>query len=94
MTRKRTGYPLQYKVIMHNDDVTTMDFVVKVLKQVFYKSSEDATRLMLDVHKRGSATVGVYSLDIAVSKANRAMVMARTEGFPFRLTVEPDDLPF
>ena len=86
-----------YSVIMHNDDVTTMDFVVRVLRTVFFKSTEQATQLMLDVHHDGSATVGIYTYDIAVSKANKAIQLAKSEGFPLRITVvpaEPEDLPF
>lgn len=82
---------------MHNDDITTMEFVVNVLRTVFFKTAEAATTLMLDVHHKGSAIVGTYSYDIAASKANKAMVMAREQGFPFRLTLEPeenDELPF
>lgn len=96
--REHTREPKKYNVVMHNDDVTTMEFVVDVLRKVFYKSTEAATTLMLDVHHKGAAIVGTYSLDIAASKANKAMVMARDQGFPFRLTIEPaeedDDLPF
>lgn len=95
--RERTREPEKYSVIMHNDDVTTMDFVVDMLRKVFYKSIEDATMLMLDVHNNGQAAIGTYSLDIAASKANKAMCMAREQGFPFQLTIEPYDsfdLPF
>lgn len=83
-----------YNVIMHNDDFTTMEFVVKVLKSVFYKDEASATQLMLNVHRKGSAVVGLYTLDIAKSKCQKAMQMAREEGFPFKLTYEPDLLPF
>lgn len=96
-TRTRLGKPKRYNVIMHNDDVTTMDFVVHVLRVVFFKSPEDATQIMLDVHQNGSANVGIYSYDIAVSKVTKTMQMAKDEGFPLRLTIapyEPEDLPF
>lgn len=83
--------PKHYKVVLHNDDFTTMDFVVKVLKIVFFKSQEEAESLMLKVHQQQSATAGVYSYDIAQSKAQKATQMAREEGFPLRLTVEPED---
>lgn len=82
---------------MHNDDFTTMDFVVMVLMTVFFKSREMATQIMLDVHHKDRAEVGRYSYDVATSKAKKAMDMAREEGFPFQLTVEQapeDDLPF
>lgn len=86
-----------YKVIMHNDDFTTMEFVTKVLRNVFFKDQPTAEQLMLTVHRKGQAAIGVFTLDIAVSKSQKAMAMAREEGYPFKLTVEPDDpyeLPF
>lgn len=95
MTRRSLRKPDQYMVIMHNDDFTTMDFVVKVLKTVFRKSEADAETLMMTVHKSGSAVVGIYTYDIAYTKVNIATAMARQEGFPFKMTVEPDNtLPF
>lgn len=97
-TRSRLKFesPKRYNVIMHNDDFTTMDFVVSVLVTVFFKSREMATRLMLEVHHRDKAIVGTYSLDVATSKVNKATEMARLEGFPFQLSIEPaeDELPF
>ena len=83
--------PRRYKVIIHNDDFTTMDFVVEVLKTVFYYSNEKAESLMLQVHHANKAVVGIYTYDIAVSKANKATNMAREKGFPLRLTVEPEE---
>ena len=83
--------PRRYKVIIHNDDFTTMVFVVEVLKTVFYLSNEKAEELMLQVHHANKAVVGIYTYDIAVSKANKAINMAREKGFPLRLTVEPEE---
>lgn len=84
-----------YIVIMHNDDFTTMEFVVKVLKTVFFKPEFEATELMLKVHKEGSAIIGRYTLDMASSKCMKAIKMADEEGFPFRVTYQKDDdLPF
>ena len=83
--------PRLYKVIIHNDDFTTMDFVVEVLKTVFYYSNEKAESLMLQGHNANKAIVGIYIYDIAVSKANKAINMAREKGFPLRLTVEPEE---
>lgn len=82
--------PSMYKVIMYNDDFTTMDFVVKVLKIVFHKDENTAQKLMLKVHKQGKAQIGLYTFDMAVTKCNKAMSMARDEGFPFRVTCEPE----
>jgi len=82
--------PRRYKVTIHNDDFTTMEFVVKVLKVVFLKSQSDAEQLMLKVHQSDKAVVGIYTYDIAVSKVQRATAMAREEGYPLRLTYEPE----
>lgn len=90
--RQRVDYdePKRYKVIIYNDDFTSMDFVVKVLVQVFFKSSVEAETLMLQVHHSDKAVVGIYSYDIAASKVNKATRMARDEGFPLRLSYEPE----
>ena len=86
--RQRTDLrePRRYKVIIHNDDFTTMDFVVMVLMTVFHKSQAEAEQLMLQVHHSDQAVVGIYSYDVAQSKIQRATMMAREEGFPLRLT--------
>ncbi len=91
--RQRTDLnePRRYKVTIYNDDFTTMEFVVKVLRVVFFKSQADAEALMLQVHHSDKAVVGIYSYDIAVSKVNKATQMAREEGFPLRLTYEPEE---
>lgn len=87
--RIKVKEPRQYQVVMHNDDFTTMDFVVDILKAVFGKESAEAMALMLAIHHAGKAVVGVYTYDIAASKAEKAMAMARDEGFPLRCTTEP-----
>ena len=91
--RQRTDLrePRRYKVFIFNDDFTTMDFVVKVLIEVFFKSEADAHALMLQVHHSDKAVVGVYSYDIASSKVRKATAMAREAGCPLRLTVEPEE---
>ena len=91
--RQRTNLkePKRYKVIIYNDDFTTMEFVVMILVQVFLKSEGEANALMLQVHHSDKAVVGIYSYDIAVSKANKAMRMAREQNYPLRLTVEGCD---
>ncbi len=80
--------PRRYKVIMHNDDFTTMDFVVEILIDVFHKDNAEAERLMLLVHESGKATVGIYPYDIAVTKVQASKERAKQAGFPFRLTIE------
>lgn len=87
-TRIRIREPKQYKVIMHNDDFTTMDFVVDILRDIFHKNEMEAERLMLLVHEMGKAVVGSYPYDIAVSKVQTASARAKAEGFPFRMTLE------
>ena len=87
--RIKVKRPQQYQVVMHNDDITTMDFVVDVLQTVFGKETSEAMALMLAIHHSGKAVVGVYSYDIAASKAEKAMQMARNEGYPLRCTTEP-----
>ena len=80
--------PRQYNVIFHNDDITPMDFVVNVIRTIFRKTDKDAENLMWKVHKEGQAVVGTYTLDIAASKANKVMRLARGENFPLNVTVE------
>jgi len=82
--------PRRFKVTIFNDDFTTMEFVVKILINVFFKSEVEAQALMLQVHHSDKAVVGIYSYDIAVSKVNKATQMARKEGFPLRLSYEPE----
>ncbi len=82
--------PRRYKVIIYNDDFTTMEFVVKILREVFLKREAEAEALMLQVHHSDKAVVGIYTYDIAVSKARKATTMAREQGYPLRLTVEPE----
>ena len=83
--------PRRFKVIIHNDDFTTIEVVVKILTTVFYKSTIEAESLMLMVHKSQSATVGIYSYDIARTKIAKATSMARDEGFPLRLSMAPEN---
>ena len=82
--------PKRYKVTIFNDDFTSMEFVVKILMEVFFKNKVEAEALMLQVHHSDKAVVGIYSYDIAVSKVQKATRMAREEGFPLRLTYEPE----
>ena len=80
--------PRKYNVIMHNDDFTTMEFVVEILEEIFNKNEMEAESLMMTVHKGGKAVVGCYPYDIAVSKVNAAKIRAKSAGFPFKMTVE------
>lgn len=88
--RIKYNYPRLYKVIIFNDDVTTMDFVVMILQKIFHKSEKEAETLMLDVHNNGQAVVGVYTFDIAKTKVNQVSVIAKEKGFPLRLVFQPE----
>ena len=68
-----------------------MDFVVKVLRDIFFMNEQDAETLMMQVHNTGQAVVGIYSYDIAQTKSQKAIKMARENGFPLRLSVKPED---
>ena len=81
--------PGEFCVILLNDDFTTMDFVVEVLMVIFRKSIEDASKIMLDVHKKGKGLVGMYPWDIAVTKAEQVHAAAKQNQFPLRCIVEP-----
>lgn len=80
--------PRQFRVLMHNDDYTTMEFVVDVLEEVFNKSSIEANRIMLSVHIKGTGVCGLYPRDVAETKINRAHSMARKEGLPLMCSME------
>lgn len=82
--------PRKYKVIMHNDDFTPMEFVVDILMSIFHKGQKEAMTIMMNVPKGTMAVVGIYSYDIARTKAERAVSLARQEGYPFRVTIEPE----
>ena len=82
--------PKKYKVIMHNDDYTSMEFVIEVLVKIFGKSVPEATKIMYEVHENGHGIAGIYSFDIAKTKTLEAMSIAEGEGFPFNLTVEEE----
>lgn len=89
-TRPVTQVPRRFKVIFHNDDYTTMEFVVSVLMQFFHKSETEATYLMLKVHKTGSAIAGYYSRDVAETKVQEVQKHAQEHGMPLMLTAEPE----
>jgi ATP-dependent Clp protease adaptor protein ClpS len=80
--------PRNFKVVMYNDDYTTMEFVINILVSIFNKKLMEAEKIMLDVHEKGKGVAGIYSYDIAITKVSTAMAMAKEKGFPFKLTVE------
>lgn len=82
--------PKLYKAVLHNDDFTTMDFVVFVLTHVFLRSTEEAFVIMLKVHHEGIGIAGTYSFEVANMKAEKAMNLARAQEYPLLCTVEEE----
>ena len=80
--------PDLYKVVLHNDNYTTKDFVVHVISQIFHKAVIEATKIMLDVHKKGRGIVGVYTWDIASTKVAQVHQLAKENEFPLKCTIE------
>jgi len=90
LERQKTKKPRLWKVLMHNDDYTTQEFVVYVLQQYFRKDPSEAMRLMLQVHQSGMAVVGAYPKDVAETKVALVMDFAREHGHPLQVTTEPE----
>ncbi|MBB4637666.1 ATP-dependent Clp protease adaptor ClpS [Longimicrobium terrae] len=88
--RTRTAHPRMYRVMLHNDDYTTMEYVVDVLMRHFGRSEPEALRIMLQVHHKGAGVAGVFTRDEAETRAAEVMDEARGRGFPLRLTTEPE----
>ena len=86
--REKLKEPEDYRVILLNDNYTTMDFVVEVIMMVFHKDEANATRIMLDVHQKGRGIVGMYPYDIAQTKANHVHALARQYEFPLKCIIE------
>lgn len=82
--------PKKYKVILHNDDYTTMEFVVFILKRVFHKTEEEANHIMWKIHKQGTGVCGLYTFEIAESKQYKVKTLARSEGHPLLCTLEEE----
>lgn len=80
--------PEMYRVILHNDHYTTMDFVIEVLVTVFHMPTAKATQVMLDVHRKGVGMCGVYTYDIAVTKVEQVHLMAKAREYPLRCSYE------
>ena len=90
--RERTTVrrPKRYKVLLHNDDYTSMEFVVHVLKEYFHRSDTEANRIMLEVHHKGSGVAGIYTRDIAETKVAQVTSEARETGMPLQLSLEAE----
>ena len=89
-TRQDTERPSLYKVLLHNDHYTTMDFVVEILTGIFAKGPEEAVTIMLNVHEQGVGLAGVYTSEIAETKLSKTHDLAREHGFPLKCSMEPE----
>lgn len=88
--KQKTKTPPLYKVLLHNDDYTTMDFVVMVLEAVFHKNHVEATKIMMNVHQKGVGVAGVYPRDVAETKVVLVHDMARKNEFPLKCSMEKE----
>jgi ATP-dependent Clp protease adaptor protein ClpS len=88
--RSAVGRPPMYKVVLHNDDFTSMEFVVSILVTYFHKEEVEATRIMLQVHLQGAGVAGVFVRDQAETKVAQVTAAAEREGFPLLATMEPE----
>ena len=89
-TRDEVTEPPLYRVILLNDDYTTMEFVVEILMLIFNKAPEDAARIMLNVHHNGIGVCGVYTFEVAETKVDAVHSIAREKGFPLKCSMEKE----
>ncbi|GIU00932.1 ATP-dependent Clp protease adapter protein ClpS [Sulfurovum sp. TSL6] len=82
--------PQMFKVLLHNDDYTSMDFVVEILMGIFHKTHDQAEQIMLQIHEKDKAVCGVYSFEIAQTKAQQVKQQAKQNEFPLLATIEED----
>ena len=83
--------PKMFKVLLHNDDYTSMDFVVDVLMSIFHKNAIEAEKIMIQIHEKGIGVCGVYSFEIAQTKAEQVRQKAKQNEFPLLATIEEDN---
>ena len=89
VSRAETRQPPMFKVLMHNDDYTTMEFVVETLVEIFHKSPTEANRIMLHIHFKGLGSCGVYPFEVAETKVAKVHALARSRGYPLRCSMDP-----
>ncbi len=88
--RPKTKKPPLYKVLLHNDDYTTKEFVVMILQQVFHHSETEANRIMMHVHNTGIGVAGIFPFEVAETKAEKTMAIARRFEYPLQCSLEPE----
>ena len=91
-TQKKLAKPPLFKVLLHNDNYTTREFVVAVLREIFHKGEADAVQIMLHVHYNGVGVAGVYTFEVAETKIRTVEALARQNEFPLRLSMEPEEV--
>jgi len=89
--KSKLDKPKLFKVLLHNDDYTTREFVVDVLMGVFHKSEADAIDIMLKVHHQGVGVAGIYTFEVAETKVNTVHALAKQHEFPLMLSMEPEE---
>ena len=89
-TRQKTKKPTLYKVLLLNDDYTTMEFVVQILEGIFHKTPAEAYRIMMQVHTKGRGMCGAYSYEVAETKVATVQDLAKQDGFPLQATLEEE----
>ncbi len=89
-TRTRVEKPRMYKVLLHNEDYTSMEFVILVLQTLFAHTTVSATRVMLHVHRNGIGVAGVYTHEVAETRVHRTLELAKEHGHPLQCTMEPE----
>jgi ATP-dependent Clp protease adaptor protein ClpS len=89
-TKPKTKKPQLFRVILHNDDYTTMEFVVRILESIFHKSPAEAHRIMMQVHTEGHGICGAYPYEVAETKVAQVHEEARANGFPLRASMEQE----
>ena len=88
-SQEKVEEPPLFKVLLHNDDFTTMEFVVWVLESIFNMAEEQAVQVMLNVHLRGTGVAGIYTYEIAETKVDKTTALAREHEYPLLVTMEP-----
>ena len=89
--REKTKKPPMYRVLLHNDDYTTKEFVVLILNHVFHRSEADANAIMMHVHNNGVGVAGIYPHEVAETKLQKTLQLAKRYEYPLQMSIEPED---